>query len=73
MIFPVISGVNVNVPVVPPKETFADTSIGGYWKIWYPLPASVRSTCLFLTLSVVTVPPTPTLITLNVSESIFSI
>ena len=70
---PVIKGVIVNVPVVPPNETLVFTSIGGYWNTWNPLPESMKSTCLFRTLSVVSVPPIPTLITLNVSESNFSI
>ena len=43
VISPVIKGVIVNVPpVVFAYETFTSTSIGGYWKIWYP-PRGLRA------------------------------
>ena len=33
IISPVITGLNENVPVVPPNETLASTLISGYWNI----------------------------------------
>ena len=70
VISPVTIGVKVKLPViVDPKETFAETSIGGYSKIWYPDPVVWISTCLFLNRSVVIVAAAPTLINLNESES----
>ena len=76
VISPVINGVIVNVPpVVFAYETFTSTSMGGYWKIWYPpckLRASVVnptiSTYFFLIIFSVTVPPIPTSMSLNLSS-----
>ena len=72
IISPVTIGVKTKLPPSwDPYETFTSTVIGGYWKIWVPIPAVEKSTTLDLTRSVFIVPPIPTSIRLNLSSSIF--